>query len=418
MDFFQYQDNELFAEHVAVKDIAAEYGTPCYVYSRKTLERHYRAFTDAAATHPHLVCYAVKANSNLAVLNVLAKLGAGFDIVSQGELARVLKAGGDPSKVVFSGVAKTSEEIAFALEKQIKCFNVESKAELQRISDIASQTQTLAPVSIRVNPDIDAKTHPYISTGLKENKFGIDIKQAFDVYQLACALPGIKVVGVDFHIGSQLTEVEPFLAALDKVLTLVDTLKSAGIELQHLDIGGGLGVPYDSEKPPHPSAYAAQVIERLGAYSELELIFEPGRAIAANAGLLVTKVEYLKPTTGKHFAIVDAGMNDMLRPSLYQAWQEIIAVSPRTDDTPQHTYDVVGPVCETGDFIGKDRVLAIQPGDLLAQRSAGAYGFTMSSNYNSRPRVAEIMVDGDTAHLVRARESLESLWQGEALLSE
>ncbi|KZN60289.1 diaminopimelate decarboxylase [Pseudoalteromonas luteoviolacea] len=418
MDFFQYQNNELFAEQVAVKDIANEYGTPCYVYSRKTLERHYHAFNDAAATHPHLVCYAVKANSNLAVLNVLAKLGAGFDIVSQGELARVLKAGGDPSKVVFSGVAKTAEEITFALEKQIKCFNVESKAELERISDIASKMQTLAPVSIRVNPDIDAKTHPYISTGLKENKFGIDIKQAFDVYQLACALPGIKVVGVDFHIGSQLTEVEPFLAALDKVLALVETLKSAGIELQHLDIGGGLGVPYDSEKPPHPSAYAAQVIERLGAHSQLELIFEPGRAIAANAGLLVTKVEYLKPTKEKHFAIVDAGMNDMLRPSLYQAWQEIIAVSPRKDDTPQHTYDVVGPVCETGDFIGKDRVLAIQPGDLLAQRSAGAYGFTMSSNYNSRPRVAEIMVDGDTAHLVRARESLESLWHGEALLSE
>ncbi|MCF2858566.1 diaminopimelate decarboxylase [Pseudoalteromonas sp. SMS1] len=418
MDFFQYQNNELFAEQVSVQDIAKKYGTPCYVYSRKTLERHYRAFTDAAAAHTHLVCYAVKANSNLAVLNVLAKMGAGFDIVSQGELARVLKAGGDPSKVVFSGVAKTNEEIAFAISKQIKCFNVESKAELERISAIATQMQTSAPVSIRVNPDIDAKTHPYISTGLKENKFGIDIKQAFDVYQLACALPGIQVVGVDFHIGSQLTEVEPFLAALDKVLALVDTLKKAGIILHHLDIGGGLGVPYEGEKPPHPSAYAAQVIERLGDYSNLELIFEPGRAIAANAGLLVTKVEYLKPTADKHFAIVDAGMNDMLRPSLYQAWQEIIAVSPRTDNTPEHTYDVVGPVCETGDFIGKDRVLAIQPGDLLAQRSAGAYGFTMSSNYNSRPRVAEIMVDGDTAHLVRARETLESLWQGEALLSE
>ncbi|TQF72695.1 diaminopimelate decarboxylase [Pseudoalteromonas luteoviolacea] len=418
MDFFQYQNNELFAEQVAVQDIAKEYGTPCYVYSRKTLERHYHAFTDAAAAHTHLVCYAVKANSNLAVLNVLARLGAGFDIVSQGELARVLKAGGDPSKVVFSGVAKTSDEIAFAIEKQIKCFNVESKAELERISVTATQMQTVAPVSIRVNPDIDAKTHPYISTGLKENKFGIDIKQAFDVYQLACALPGIEVVGVDFHIGSQLTEVEPFLAALDKVLALVDKLKRAGIVLKHLDIGGGLGVPYEGEKPPHPSAYAAQVIDRLSNYSELELIFEPGRAIAANAGILVTKVEYLKPTTDKHFAIVDAGMNDMLRPSLYQAWQEIIAVNPRTDGTPEHTYDVVGPVCETGDFIGKDRVLAIQPGDLLAQRSAGAYGFTMSSNYNSRPRVAEIMVDGETAHLVRARESLESLWHGEALLSE
>ncbi|AOT09987.1 diaminopimelate decarboxylase [Pseudoalteromonas luteoviolacea] len=418
MDFFQYQNNELYAEQVAIKDIAAQYGTPCYVYSRKTLERHYRAFTDAAAQHKHLVCYAVKANSNLAVLNVLANMGAGFDIVSQGELARVLKAGGDAKKVVFSGVAKTQQEIIYALEQNIKCFNVESKAELERISEIASQMKVQAPVSIRVNPDIDAKTHPYISTGLKENKFGIDIKQAFDVYQLACALPGIKVVGVDFHIGSQLTEVEPFLAALDKVLDLVDTLKSAGITLHHLDIGGGLGVPYDGEKPPHPSAYAAQVIARLASHQELELIFEPGRAIAANAGLLVTKVEYLKPTTGKHFAIVDAGMNDMLRPSLYQAWQEIIAVSPRHDGTPEHTYDVVGPVCETGDFIGKDRTLAILPGDLLAQRSAGAYGFTMSSNYNSRPRVAEIMVDGDRAQVIRVRESLESLWQGETLLSE
>jgi diaminopimelate decarboxylase len=363
-----------------------------------------------------LVCYAVKANSNIAVLNVLARLGAGFDIVSQGELARVLKAGGDPAKIVFSGVAKTAQEIAFALETGIKCFNVESEAELRRISQVASELDLLAPISIRVNPDIDAKTHPYISTGLKENKFGIDIKEAFDVYQLACALPGIDVVGIDFHIGSQLTEVTPFIAALDKVLALVETLASAGITLRHLDIGGGLGVPYDSEKPPHPSAYAAEVKARLAEYQHLELIFEPGRAIAANAGILVTKVEYLKPTKDKHFAIVDAGMNDMLRPSLYQAWQQIIAVTPRQDGTPLHTYDVVGPVCETGDFIGKDRPLAIQPGDLLAQRGAGAYGFTMSSNYNSRPRIAEIMVDGDTCHLIRARETLESLWQGEQVL--
>ncbi|RZM81102.1 diaminopimelate decarboxylase [Pseudoalteromonas rubra] len=416
MDFFHYQDNQLHAEQVAIRDIAENYGTPCYVYSRKTLERHYHAFTDAAQGHPHLVCYAVKANSNLAVLNVLARLGAGFDIVSQGELARVLKAGGDPAKIVFSGVAKTAQEIAFALKTGIKCFNVESAAELRRISEVASELELLAPISIRVNPDIDAKTHPYISTGLKENKFGIDIKEAFNVYQLACALPGIKVVGIDFHIGSQLTEVAPFIAALDKVLALVNTLESAGITLQHLDIGGGLGVPYDSEKPPHPSAYAAEVKARLADYQHLELIFEPGRAIAANAGILVTKVEYLKPTKDKHFAIVDAGMNDMLRPSLYQAWQQIIAVAPRQDDTPLHTYDVVGPVCETGDFIGKDRPLAIQPGDLLAQRGAGAYGFTMSSNYNSRPRIAEIMVDGDTCHLIRQRETLESLWQGEQVL--
>ncbi|MCG7537485.1 diaminopimelate decarboxylase [Pseudoalteromonas sp. OOF1S-7] len=416
MDFFHYQDNQLHAEQVAIRDIAKNYGTPCYVYSRKTLERHYHAFTDAAQGHPHLVCYAVKANSNLAVLNVLARLGAGFDIVSQGELARVLKAGGDPAKIVFSGVAKTAQEIAFALKTGIKCFNVESAAELRRISEVASELALLAPISIRVNPDIDAKTHPYISTGLKENKFGIDIKEAFNVYQLACALPGIEVVGIDFHIGSQLTEVAPFIAALDKVLALVNTLESAGITLKHLDIGGGLGVPYDSEKPPHPSAYAAEVKARLAEYQHLELIFEPGRAIAANAGILVTKVEYLKPTKDKHFAIVDAGMNDMLRPSLYQAWQQIIAVAPRQDDTPLHTYDVVGPVCETGDFIGKDRPLAIQPGDLLAQRGAGAYGFTMSSNYNSRPRIAEIMVDGDTCHLIRQRETLESLWQGEQVL--
>ncbi|ALU43711.1 diaminopimelate decarboxylase [Pseudoalteromonas rubra] len=416
MDFFHYQDNQLHAEQVPISDIAAQYGTPCYVYSRKTLERHYHAFTDAAQGHPHLVCYAVKANSNLAVLNVLARLGAGFDIVSQGELARVLKAGGDPAKIVFSGVAKTAQEIAFALKTGIKCFNVESAAELHRISEVASELNLLAPISIRVNPDIDAKTHPYISTGLKENKFGIDIKEAFDVYQLACALPGLEVVGIDFHIGSQLTEVTPFIAALDKVLALVQTLESAGITLKHLDIGGGLGVPYNSEKPPHPSAYAAEVKARLANYQHLELIFEPGRAIAANAGLLVTKVEYLKPTKDKHFAIVDAGMNDMLRPSLYQAWQQIIAVAPRQDDTPLYTYDVVGPVCETGDFIGKDRPLAIQPGDLLAQRGAGAYGFTMSSNYNSRPRIAEIMVDGDTCHLIRKRETLESLWQGEQVL--
>ncbi|NOU52986.1 diaminopimelate decarboxylase [Pseudoalteromonas sp. JBTF-M23] len=416
MDFFQYQEKQLFAEQVSVADIAKQHGTPCYIYSRKTLERHYHAFTDAAQGHPHLVCYAVKANSNIAVLNVLARLGAGFDIVSKGELARVIEAGGDTSKVVFSGVAKTADEITFALTHNIKCFNVESTAELKRISEVASSTGKVARVSIRVNPDIDAKTHPYISTGLKENKFGINIKQAFDVYQLAYALPGIEVVGVDFHIGSQLTEVEPFLAALDKVIDLVEQLKTAGIELQHLDIGGGLGVPYDSEKPPHPSAYAAQVKARLTNYPHLELVFEPGRAIAANAGILVTKVEYLKRSEDKHFAIVDAGMNDMLRPSLYQAWQNIIPVTQRQDGTPIHAYDVVGPVCETGDFLGKNRQLAIQQGDLLAQRSAGAYGFTMSSNYNSRPRVAELMVDGDTCYVVRQRESLTSLWQGEHLL--
>ncbi|WP_419148630.1 diaminopimelate decarboxylase [Pseudoalteromonas 'SMAR'] len=414
MDYFNYQEGELFAEQVAVRDIAQQYGTPCYVYSKKTFERHYHAFTDAAKGHPHLVCYAVKANSNIAVLHTLAKLGSGFDIVSKGELARVLQAGGDANKVVFSGVAKTADEIAYALEQGIKCFNVESVAELHRISEVATSMATTAPISVRVNPDIDAKTHPYISTGLKENKFGIDIKAAFEVYQLAYALPGLEVVGIDFHIGSQLVEVTPFLAALDKVLALIDELEKAGITLKHLDIGGGLGVPYDSEKPPHPSAYAAEIKAKLARFPQLQLIFEPGRAIAANAGILVTKVEFIKPTEHKHFAIVDAGMNDMLRPSLYQAWQNIIAVTPR-DDVAAANYDVVGPVCETGDFLGKDRMLKIAPGDLLAQRSAGAYGFTMSSNYNSRPRCAEIMVDGEQHYVIRQREPLESLWQYEQL---
>jgi diaminopimelate decarboxylase len=415
MDYFQYQGSHLYAEEVAVSDIAKQYGTPCYVYSRRTLERHYHAFADAAKGHPNLICYAVKANSNIAVLNVLARLGAGFDIVSKGELARVLAAGGDASKVVFSGVAKTADEIAFALEQGIKCFNVESQAELERISQVASSLGKVAPISIRVNPDIDAKTHPYISTGLKENKFGIDIKQAFNVYQLAYALPGLDVVGVDFHIGSQLTDIEPFLAAMDKILALIDTLSTAGIELKHIDIGGGLGVPYNDEKPPHPSAYAAEVKAKLAAYPHLQLIFEPGRAIAANAGILLTKVEFLKQTADKHFAIVDAGMNDMLRPSLYGAWQAIVAAELREDIPPQ-TFDIVGPVCETGDFIGKNRELAIAAGDLLVQRSAGAYGFSMSSNYNSRPRAAEVMVDGDEHILIREREPLESLWQGEHLL--
>jgi len=415
MDYFHYQNDSLFAEEVSVSELAAHYGTPCYVYSRRTLERHYHAFTDAAQGHPHLVCYAVKANSNIAVLNVLARLGAGFDIVSKGELARVLAAGGDASKVVFSGVAKTADEIAFALEQGIKCFNVESQAELERISHVATSLGLVAPISIRVNPDIDAKTHPYISTGLKENKFGIDIKQAFNVYQLAYALPGLDVVGIDFHIGSQLTEIEPFLAATDKVLALIDTLTTAGITLKHIDIGGGLGVPYNHEKPPHPSAYAAEIKARLEKYPHLQLIFEPGRAIAANSGILLTKVEFIKQTADKNFAIVDAGMNDMLRPSLYSAWQAIVPAEIR-QDVEEREYDVVGPVCETGDFIGKNRRLAIAPGDLLVQRSAGAYGFSMSSNYNSRPRAAEVMVDGQNHYLVREREKIESLWQGEHLL--
>ncbi|KPH94424.1 diaminopimelate decarboxylase [Pseudoalteromonas porphyrae] len=416
MDFFDYKNNQLHGEDIAVSDIAAQYGTPCYIYSRKTFERHYLAFAQAAKNHKNLVCYAVKANSNIAVLNVLARLGSGFDIVSKGELARVIEAGGDASKVVFSGVAKTADEIAYALKLGIKCFNVESVSELDRISEVANELNLVAPISIRVNPDIDAKTHPYISTGLKENKFGIDILTAVSVYQYAASLPGLKITGVDCHIGSQLTEIKPFLEALDKVLALINDLKANGIELSHLDIGGGLGVPYNGETPPHPSEYVAHITDRLTDYQHLELIFEPGRAIAANAGILVTKVEFIKQNQDKFFAIVDAGMNDMLRPALYQAWQNIVPVTPRNDDTPTHNFDIVGPVCETGDFLGKDRMLALQQGDLLAQRSAGAYGFTMSSNYNSRPRVAEIMVDGEQSHLIRARETVESLWQGEKIL--
>lgn len=414
MDYFNYKNDELYAEQVKVADIAAQFGTPCYVYSRATLERHYKAFCDAASHHNHLVCYAVKANSNLAILNVLARLGSGFDIVSKGELARVIAAGGDTNKVVFSGVAKTHDEIAFALEHNIKCFNVESEAELERISEVASQLNVAAPISIRVNPDIDAKTHPYISTGLKENKFGIDIKVAVDVYKKAASLPNLDIKGIDFHIGSQLTEVEPFIAALKKVIALVKELATHGIKLSHVDVGGGLGVPYAQEAPPHPSQYVSQITECLAELPQIELIFEPGRAIAANAGILVTNVEYLKQNQGKHFAIVDAGMNDLLRPSLYQAWQNIIAVKPRQGKT--ENYDIVGPVCETGDFLGKDRDLCIAAGDLIAVRSAGAYGFTMSSNYNSRPRVAEIMVDDEQVHVIRKRETIDDLYRNECTL--
>ncbi len=415
MDYFNYHGTDLQAEQVKLADIAAQYGTPTYVYSRATLERHYRAFTDAAGAQPHLVCYAVKANSNIALLNLLARLGSGFDIVSEGELRRVLQAGGDPAKVVFSGVGKAEAEIEFALQTGIKCFNVESEAELHRIATVAARLGKTAPISLRVNPDIDAKTHPYISTGLKANKFGIDITDAPRIYQLAAAYPQLKVCGVDCHIGSQLTETQPFLDALDKVLALVDQLTTLGIVLSHLDIGGGLGVTYFDETPPHPSDYAAEVVKRLGAYPHLTLVFEPGRAIMANAGVLLTKVEYLKPGQEKHFAIVDAAMNDLIRPALYSAWMNIVPVKLQPA-LPTQRYDVVGPVCETGDFLGKDRDLAIAEGDLLAVRSAGAYGFTMSSNYNSRPRAAEVLVDGDKLFVVRQREQWQDLWQGEQLL--
>jgi len=415
VDFFNYQQQQLFAEDVALKDIAAQFSTPTYVYSRATIERHYKAFAEAVTDRPSLVCYAVKANSNIAILNVLAQLGSGFDIVSEGELRRVLQAGGNPAKVVFSGVGKTETEIEFALHTGIKCFNVESIPELDRIQQVAQRLDKIAPVSLRVNPDIDAKTHPYISTGLKANKFGIDINDAFSIYQRAASYSHLKVCGVDCHIGSQLTETQPFLDALDKLLQLVDKLATAGIKLSHLDIGGGLGVPYNGETPPHPAEYAAQVVKRLQPYPDLALVFEPGRAIMANAGVLLTKVEYLKPGQEKHFAIVDAAMNDLIRPALYSAWQAIIPVQPKPE-LPAQLYDVVGPVCETGDFLGKDRELAVEPGDLLVVRSAGAYGFTMSSNYNSRPRAAEVLVDGDQVHLIRAREQWDDLWRGEQLV--
>jgi diaminopimelate decarboxylase len=414
MDYFDYKSGELFAEDVAVASIAEQFGTPAYVYSRATLERHWQAFDNAFSGQAHCVCYAVKANSNLAVLNVLARLGSGFDIVSGGELARVLAAGGQANRIVFSGVGKTVAEISYALQQGIRCFNVESIPELIRINDVASELDCRASISIRVNPDVDAQTHPYISTGLKENKFGIAIEQAETVYQKAQALSHLDVVGIDCHIGSQLTSVAPFVDALRRVLTLIDRLAELGIQLSHLDIGGGLGITYQNETPPSPAEYAV-ALRTLLVGRDLEILLEPGRAIAGNAGILLTKVEYIKPTEDKQFAIVDAAMNDLLRPALYQSWMAIQAVILDESLVPQN-FDIVGPICETGDFLGKDRLLAIKPNDLLAIRSAGAYGFTMSSNYNSRPRAAEVMVDGDKVYVVRERETIESLYAGEQLL--
>ena len=414
MDYFNYRDNKLFAEDVAVDEIVAQYGSPCYIYSRATFEKHWNAFDQAFGDHPHLICYAVKANSNIAILNILARLGSGFDIVSLGELERVLAAGGNPEKIVFSGVGKREDEIVAALKTGIRCFNVEVSGELDRINQLAAELGVVAPVSFRVNPDVDAKTHPYISTGLKENKFGIDIQQALTEYRRAARMDNIKVVGIDCHIGSQLTETTPFIAALDKILALVNTLKQDGIALHHLDLGGGLGIRYKDERPPEPAEYVAAILERLGD-NDYEISLEPGRAIAGNAGILVTQVEYLKPTEHKNFAIVDAAMNDLVRPSLYSAWQDIIPVN-KESAAVESTWDIVGPVCETGDFLGKERELKLSQGDLLAVRSSGAYGFTMSSNYNSRPRVAEIMVDGSDIHLIRERESVPQLWAGEKLL--
>jgi diaminopimelate decarboxylase len=412
MDYFAYKNQQLFAEDVALETVAKTYGTPCYVYSKATIERHWHAFDKAAGNQPHLICYAVKANSNLAVLNVMAKLGSGFDIVSGGELTRVLKAGGDPSKVVFSGVGKTHEEIALALHHNIKCFNVESRSELARINEVAKQAGKKAPISIRVNPDVDAKTHPYISTGLKDNKFGVERQQAVEIYQYAHSLPFLNVIGIDCHIGSQLTELAPFVDALDILLALIDELAEQQIHIQHLDVGGGLGVTYDNEKPPHPDQYTLAIAERLQGREKLLLIFEPGRAIMANAGVLLTKVEFLKEGAEKNFAIVDAAMNDLIRPALYSAWQNIIPIDAGLERL-KAVYDVVGPICETGDFLGKNRELTIAPDDYLAVRSAGAYGFVMASNYNSRCRAAEVLIDGNKSHLVREREKIEQLFESE-----
>ncbi len=413
MDHFNYRDNRLFAEDVDLTEIAATWGTPTYVYSRATLERHWHAFDGALTGREHLICYAVKANSNLAILNLLARLGSGFDIVSLGELERVLEAGGDPAKVVFSGVGKRVDEIHRALQVGIHCFNVESESELLCLNEQAGELGVRAPISLRVNPDVDANTHPYISTGLKENKFGINIETALCLYNQAAALENIQILGVDCHIGSQLTATAPFIDALQRVLALIDRLEQQGITIQHLDLGGGLGITYHDETPPQPADYATAIMEALQG-RELRLILEPGRAIVGNAGILLTRVEYLKHTAHKNFAIIDAAMNDLMRPALYQAWQSIIPVCPRESEARR--YDLVGPICETGDFLGKDRDLALEEGDLLAIRSAGAYGFTMSSNYNSRPRAAEVMVDGDKVYKIRCREKIADLYRDEHLL--
>ena len=414
MDFFQYKNEQLYVEDLPVKQLAEEFGTPLYIYSRATLERHWHAFDSALGKHPHLICYAVKANSNIGILNVMAKLGSGFDIVSQGELERVLAAGGEASKVVFSGVAKSRAEIMRALEVGIHCFNVESIAELHHINQIAGEMGKVAPISLRVNPDVDAHTHPYISTGLKENKFGVSVDEAREVYKLAATLSHVKITGMDCHIGSQLTELQPFLDATDRLIRLMEQLKEDGITLKHLDLGGGLGVTYTDETPPHPSDYATALLNKLKDYEDLEIILEPGRAIAANAGILVAKVQYLKTNESRNFAITDTGMNDMIRPALYEAYMNIIEID-RTLERERAIYDVVGPVCETSDFLGKQRELAIAEGDYIAQRSAGAYGASMSSNYNSRPRTAEVLVDGNKAHLIRRRENLSELWALESI---
>ncbi|HQT29946.1 MAG TPA: diaminopimelate decarboxylase [Thiobacillus sp.] len=413
MNTLHRQDGQLHLEDVALSRLAEQFDTPLYVYSRQALEAAYQAYADALADTPHLICYAVKANSSLAILNLFARLGAGFDIVSGGELARVLAAGGNPAKVVFSGVGKTIQEMRAGLEAAILCFNVESASELQRLNRIAGEMGKIAPVSFRVNPDVDPKTHPYISTGLKENKFGIAIADAPALYRLAASLPHLQVTGIDCHIGSQLVDLSPLSDAADRVLALVDTLAAEGIALHHIDLGGGIGIRYRDETPPDLAAYGRELAARFKGRSE-KLLLEPGRSLVGNAGLLLTRVEYLKPGEDKNFAIVDAAMNDLMRPALYEAYHEIVAVDQR--NAPSQRYDVVGPICETGDFLGVARDLSIEEGDLLALLSAGAYGMSMASNYNSRPRAAEILIDKNEIHLIRERETQAGLMAGERLV--
>ena len=415
MSVFSYRNGELHAEDVPLSRIAAGFGTPCYVYSRAALTRAWREFDAAFAGRDHLLCYAVKANPNLGVLDVFARLGSGFDIVSGGELARVLAAGGDPRKVVFSGVGKTAAEMRQALQTGILCFNVESAAELELLDRVAGELGVIAPVSLRVNPDVDAKTHPYIATGLKENKFGVAYDEALATYRRARQLPHLHIEGVDCHIGSQLTEIAPFIAALERVLALVDALEREGITIRHLDLGGGLGIRYRDETPPAVADYAQALIAALGNRPQ-KLVFEPGRLLTGNAGVLLSTVLYLKPGQDRNFAIVDAAMNDLMRPALYEAWHEVLPL--REAAAGDRPYDIVGPVCESGDFLARDRRIAVAPGEVIAIASAGAYGMSMSSNYNTRPRAAEIMVDGRQVHVVRDRETVAMLLANEHRLPE
>ncbi|HIV14332.1 MAG TPA: diaminopimelate decarboxylase [Candidatus Avisuccinivibrio pullicola] len=416
MDYFNYRGAELYAEELKVADLALKYGTPLYIYSKATLERHVRAFEEALKGRPHLVCYAVKANSNLAILELMASMGVGFDVVSAGELSRVLRAGGRASDCVYSGVGKRRDEIAFALKAGIRCLNLESEAELEAVSAVARELNVVAPVAVRVNPDVDARTHPSISTGLKQNKFGIAFERAYAVYERIAADPHLKVSGIDCHIGSQMTSGAPIVEATQKLLDLYGRLRTLGISIDHIDIGGGLGVTYGDETPPSPYEYMQAVLSKIGD-PELAVFVEPGRAMVANAGILVTETLYLKDQGDKRFAIVDAGMNDLIRPALYNSWMNIIEVQKSADKSEKRLYDVVGPVCESDDFLGRERRLAVKEGDFLAVRGAGAYGMAMASTYNSRPLCAEIMVDGDRVHVIRDRQSLEDLWRGEHLLN-